>query len=331
MAAQRQEGLRQVILCQAPFAGRDAFRYILGVIRDHDLLRFSSVASVINQLFGLMWDSVSQRVLRHTIDMVITYLDDPAARRDAVGTSSDTPPDDQYLALWTEATEDACAAIERARPLLSHDQPERRYVAVHLIALTTLTDHNAGLLTSMLDDPDPRIAARVLMGIGAFGRDDERSRARFDAILRLLSRAPAKTATMPPIVWPWAVHKLDRRAVADALIFACDEDIAGLLPHIPDMSPSVRAMAPPHDRPGAPRLVDVHRPTPKVRCAGRVQAARARIARRCEPRRPSRGLRGDEPADPASRRGRAPRPASRKKAGRPAQALHREAAQAHRR
>lgn len=242
LAAQRQEGLRQVILCQAPFAGRDAFRYILGVIRDHDLLRFSSVASVINQLFGLMWDSVSQRVLRHTIDMVITYLDDPAARRDAVGTSSDTPPDDQYLALWTEATEDACAAIERARPLLSHDQPERRYVAVHLIALTTLTDHNAGLLTSMLDDPDPRIAARVLMGIGAFGRDDERSRARFDAILRLLSRAPAKTATMPPIVWPWAVHKLDRRAVADALIFACDEDIAGLLPHIPDMSPSVRAM-----------------------------------------------------------------------------------------
>ena len=63
LAAQRQEGLRQSILQNADMAHPQAFQRLLRIVLDKDLIRFSSVARAINGWFGLLWDSVSAKVL----------------------------------------------------------------------------------------------------------------------------------------------------------------------------------------------------------------------------------------------------------------------------
>src|SRR5205823_8885834 len=80
LAAQRQEGLRQVILETVDEAHPQAFRRMLRLIRDHDLARFSSVVRSVNVWFGFMWDSVSAGVVNKAVDKAITFLDDPKAR-----------------------------------------------------------------------------------------------------------------------------------------------------------------------------------------------------------------------------------------------------------
>jgi len=81
IAAQRQEGLRQVILETVDEAHPTAYLRMLRLIRDQELARFSAVVRAVNVWFGLNWDSVSVKVVNTTIDRVIGFLEDPSGLR----------------------------------------------------------------------------------------------------------------------------------------------------------------------------------------------------------------------------------------------------------
>ena len=64
LAAQRQEGLRQVILESIDFSHPDAFRRMLRVIDENNLVRFSATVRAANVWLGLQLDSSSARIHR---------------------------------------------------------------------------------------------------------------------------------------------------------------------------------------------------------------------------------------------------------------------------
>ncbi|MEZ6235179.1 MAG: DUF5724 domain-containing protein [Phycisphaerales bacterium] len=245
LGAQRQEGLRQTILESIDDAHPDAFRRMLRADARPRLAPLSAAARAIDVWFGFQWDSASQGVLRETLDHAIAFLDDPDARRAAVAPTSDTKPDVQFLALWAEATEDVVSALDLAAPLLAHDDPERRYIALHMFAQAGIDGAQFRGASRLLDDPDLRVAAAAFEMVGpgyhavplpaGFEQFD-----RFAAFERLLARVPSK-ATLESIVWPWAVRKLDPQAIADALGAVTGENVARAFPYFSKMSPYGRA------------------------------------------------------------------------------------------
>src|SRR5262249_32802431 len=130
LAAQRQEGLRQVILESIDEAHPQAFRRLLRLILDHNLIRFSATVRAVDVWFGLRWDSVSPGVIKKALEMVVTFLDDPASRSEALKKDKGEP---LYLALWTLGFEDALAAVPHAAALLKDPAVERRFLAVHFL------------------------------------------------------------------------------------------------------------------------------------------------------------------------------------------------------
>lgn len=216
LAAKRQEGLRKSILEAVDEANPGAFRYMLGVIKEHDLGRFSSTARAFDVWLGFQWVGGLTQTVHDGVTRLIAFFDDESARNTAI---EEGEPEDAYLALWATAFQDAEAALALAAPMLDHEEPERRFVALQILEWLQLFPDTLDLVARRLmsgkEDDD-----RVQMAIASFFADlryESVSDELFEATGRWLHALPARPKKLDPIVWPWARFELDRRHVANAL------------------------------------------------------------------------------------------------------------------
>ncbi len=217
IAAQRQEGLRQAILETVDEAHPEAFRRMVDLVLDKDLIRFSSVVRAVDVWFGLELDVLSPAKVKKAYRDVANFLKDPKLRKAALA------GDDlgsAYLALMTSAFEDIGDAISLAAKLTKDKvSVDRRLLGIHFLE-SLQTDAAIPHLVPLVDDPDPTVASFALSATR--DRDDNKVMAAapniFESIERLVNRMPAK---MPMIEIPGANvsnSALDRDDAAGLLI-----------------------------------------------------------------------------------------------------------------
>ena len=226
LAAQRQEGLRQVILETIDETHPGAFRRMLRLILDQNLVRFASVVRAIDVWFGLQWETLTPAVLKRTVAQALQFLEDPAARDEAL---TNATGETFHLALWSVAFDDAHAAIPLAAAVHADPNLERRFVAVHLLNELQL-DAAKAALPAFLEDEDLHVACRTALGCA-------NAPELFDTFVALMGRMPAKATTLPALVWPWAATGANRSSVADRLAGCLGKrPPTSLLPHLAMMS-----------------------------------------------------------------------------------------------
>jgi hypothetical protein len=239
LAAQREEGLRQVILETVDESHPQAFRRMLKLILDHNLSRFSATVRAFDVWLGYQWDAVSAGVTNKTIEKMLLYLEDAAAR-DAALKGKDS--EQAYLALWSCAFDDAVGVVPPATELLKHSNPEHRFVAAHLLAQLGLLMSQRNLLP-VLEDADLRVTARALQ-VFQHGADPRVKKADlFERLEKLLPRYPDNPEKLKPTVWPWTVCEVSKELVADALPHNLGErPPTRLIPHLQCMGTGSRAL-----------------------------------------------------------------------------------------
>jgi HEAT repeat protein len=231
LAAQRQEGLRQVILEAMDLANPDAFRRLLSTIVDNGLTRFSATVRALDVWLGLGL-MADQRAADRCISGVIRYLDDEPARVAGIATGT---AEEAYLAMWATAYADAPPLVATAAAILHDTDVERRYAAVHILTQMGLTTANHAVVAA-LDDPDVRVAARSMIHIASSQPGRGFPEDTFERIERFLSRMPGKRMELRPILWPWTGGALKREDVAHALLtHRGDRSPARLIPHLSSM------------------------------------------------------------------------------------------------
>lgn len=232
LAAQRDEGLRQVILETVDQAHPHAFRRLLRLILGHDLTRFHATVRAADVWFGFGWTMEDVRAVRNAISAVLSLLDDPAQRRDAIARGN---PQETYFALWVTAFEDAVGAISVATPALADGLPERRFAAVHLLGQLNLPEAQATLLP-LLDDPDLRVALcafRCEASVASMYAYND----LFERLERLLGRIDGKEKMLKSGVWPWLEVSADPQSIIHAMIESLGErDPMCLITYVPLMS-----------------------------------------------------------------------------------------------
>lgn len=233
LAAQRQEGLRQLILEMVDVAHPQAFRRMVHLITEQNLTRFSSVVRALDVWLGLGWVSADSRAVQKTMVVLDTLLQDETAHT-AVLQNND--PEQVYLALWVKAFENAETAVPSATAFLSHPQTELRFVATYLLAQLALPEADAALLPMLLDD-DLRVAATALSRL-QFAEHPH----LFETLETALPRFPKSKKTLSPLVWPWLELTAEQRTVAHALVKTLGErPLSHLLPYLPLMDVWQRA------------------------------------------------------------------------------------------
>jgi HEAT repeat protein len=240
LAAQREEGLRQVILESIDEAHPQAFRRFLHLILDHNLSRFSAAIRAFDVWFGLALETVSQKTISDILAQVLSYLENPLAREQAIrlGTAQQA-----YYALWAASFEDVMVALPLAISLRQSPSVEHRFAATHLLAQMDLVGSFNELLNA-LDDPDLRVAARAVVPLTSpeYKRSLLEQSDLFERLEHLLARLPHKENTLQSIVWDWLVLKIDKDDLASLLIQSHgSRPMNRLIPYLPIMKPYDRA------------------------------------------------------------------------------------------
>lgn len=217
LAAQRQEGLRQAILETVDEAHPEAFRRMVNLVLDKDLVRFSSVVRAVDVWFGFNFDVLSPAKVKQALRDVANFLKDPKLRKAALAGDDLNAA---FVALMVAAFDDINDSITLAVKLTKDKSSiNRRLLGVHFLE-TLNTDNTIPHLLPLVDDPEPKVAAFALSAIR--GRDDDKVLAAapniFESIERLVNRMPAK---IPMIEIPGANignTALDRDDAAGLLI-----------------------------------------------------------------------------------------------------------------
>ncbi|MEM7624019.1 MAG: DUF5724 domain-containing protein [Planctomycetota bacterium] len=238
LAAQRQEGLRQAILEAIDLAHPDAYRRMLRLILEHNLVRFASVVRAADVWFALRWDSASAKVIKTAIERALRYLDDAEARALAL---KGTDPEEAFMALWAIAFEDATRAVPAAARLLEHDKVDMRFTGGWLLMLLGLNRAHDALRRS-LDDEDLRLVNLGLSSSATLIAADELKEPMFAKLVEIVGRLPAKVTKLKPLLWPWLEFTIERSEAADLLpLVATEEDWPRVIDHVSAMSPNGRA------------------------------------------------------------------------------------------
>ena len=129
LAARLQEGLRQSI-CESMDCGREeAFNYLLKVVLDNNLMRFSSVVRAAATWIGLGASySEIQRINNKQLALLHLYMNNEDERKKALTTSEDAM--EIYMALWVKGAHDAKDSFAEAKEVLKSGTAHQMLVAM---------------------------------------------------------------------------------------------------------------------------------------------------------------------------------------------------------
>jgi hypothetical protein len=100
LAARLQEGLRQSIVESMDEGTMEATLYLLNIIIEHDLIRYSSVLRALDVWTGMTLEAVNKRVAQKCIDFLYQSLTDHTVRNQGIFSNE---VDQIYISLWATA------------------------------------------------------------------------------------------------------------------------------------------------------------------------------------------------------------------------------------
>ncbi len=127
LAAQRQEGLRQTILEALDETSIGALQYMVHVILEHKLTRFSSVVRAIDTWTGLGWDAEKESVVKNIVSLADTYFSNPEQIPAAIKSKNNN---EVYMALWAQAVWDVEKTVPYLHQLFDKGNTEKKCLAV---------------------------------------------------------------------------------------------------------------------------------------------------------------------------------------------------------
>ena len=138
LAAQLQEGLRQMILESLDGTSLASLQHFIGVILQHNLTRFSSVVRAVDVWFGFGWEAPQKSVINRILELAQTFLSDRAATEKAVSSKDNV---ERFVALWAVGVRSVQQALSLAVKAIQDPQTshEGRIVTLYFVQQTQIT------------------------------------------------------------------------------------------------------------------------------------------------------------------------------------------------
>ena len=138
LAAQLQEGLRQMILESLDETSLVSLQHFIGVILGHNLTRFSSVVRAVDVWFGFGWEAPQQSVIKRTLELSQTFLSDRVAAEKALNSKDNI---ERYVSLWAVGVRSVQQALDLAVKAIQDPQTSHEgcIVTLYFVQQTQIT------------------------------------------------------------------------------------------------------------------------------------------------------------------------------------------------
>ena len=246
LAARLQEGLRQAICENADVGTVEAFKVILKVIADNDMIRFSSVKRAIGTWTGLLLaDSpAADRITAKTLKLMVECIDDEAAREKYLFSEDSM---EIYISLWTYGLYEMKTAAEKVKMLSEsgthHQLLTAGYFAANIedvnngneMAKHVIFAHNEpdilavfmpyfmngwrGGYTVMWDSDGGRQMdlKNGLLYLSYWYKDEAEAEKMYERLWEIYNIIPKKSLTFSPCIFPWYGVELTKSMIAERL------------------------------------------------------------------------------------------------------------------
>lgn len=232
LAAQREEGLRQAIVEYIDLAHPTAFRRMVQLIVEHNLVRFNSIVRAVDVWFDFGFTVEDTGSVRRILSEFNTFLQDQTACAAAL---SGDDPQGIYLALCAQGFQDIDPVVPQAARLCQHDKREIRFMASRFLSRVRESAADEVLLP-IVADPDLHLAVTALEGFNG--------RVYHPALFAQLETAvphfPPQPKTLPALVWPWLTPKVDRSQIGRLMVQTGIRPSERLLPYLSIMDSVTR-------------------------------------------------------------------------------------------
>lgn len=238
MAAQLQEGLRQAI-CETCDSGCvEAFRYMISVIAENNLIRFSSVKRAVGTWTGLLAEGCKDldRISGKTLELILQYLDNDVAAKEALETDDAM---NIFLALWAKSVINAHDVIDPILTISANGTHQQVMTAAYFTRELFADEYKSEIAKAiLLDHPDEtdvtalvlsfvikkNIYAKAILEKGAetllletfTGREEAEK--IYSVLLELLGGMSKKSIKFSPCVFPWNEEEITKGDIIRVLI-----------------------------------------------------------------------------------------------------------------
>jgi hypothetical protein len=164
LAARLQEGLRQVIVECMDEGSREGFLYILKIILEHDLIRFSSVVRALDVWTGLGIAAQKPAVVKKCLEAGYRCLTESGYASECLQSNDAMLI---FMGLWSIAFDDIMMTENNITPLLSAPEKYKRMAALYFLSQTQFPSYQYRLAVPLLDDPDYEVKCWALHNLFA--------------------------------------------------------------------------------------------------------------------------------------------------------------------
>jgi len=249
LAAQRQEGLRQTVLEALDETSIGALQYMIRVIIDNKLTRFSSVVRSIDTWTGLGWESEKETTVRNIINLASGYFSNPETIPAGIQSKNNN---EVYMALWVQGVFDVEKTFPYLNELLEKGSVEKKSLALKFAGETNDPYIEMPLYFKALDDENLQVLAFALPRMNALLDANAKSKYYienadypnfFDKVYHLAQTLTVKEKTFEGKVFSWLNIKFDKDslyAAAINLVGDNNERLDRILSHFESFSLALR-------------------------------------------------------------------------------------------
>lgn len=249
LAAQRQEGLRQTILEALDETSIGALQYMIKVIADHKLSRFSSVIRAIDTWTGLGWEAEKETTIRSIIELSDQYFSDPELIKTGILSKNNH---EVYMALWVQGVLNVEKTVPHLHSLIEKGSLEKQSLALKFagetgdpyiempLYLKAINNGNLQLLAFAL----PRMEALLMANVDSkYYINHPDCQDLFDKIYRLSQSIEKKDQIFEGKVFSWLSAKFEKDSLFACLIYLVgdnDERLQIVLQHFDTLAIKLR-------------------------------------------------------------------------------------------
>jgi len=283
LAAKLQEGLRQTIVEKMDEGSKEGFLYILKIILDHDLARFSSVVRALDVWTGLGIAAQKPAVIKKCLETAYRCLTEEAYIDECL-TSSDALH--IFMGLWALAFEEVGSIESWLKHLVSAPEKYKRMVALYFLRQTKSPLLQHGLAAPLLDDPEEEVKCWVLgnlfpdVGLRSLSPEYKGGLVKynkiesivsreqlFDKLKNMLDNLPRKGLVFSESLFPWCQIGASSDDIIGKMLLtlaeAPDDKVDLMLDYRDKMSPDTRRefihafLKPPHTKKQKKAIVEL--------------------------------------------------------------------------
>ncbi len=222
LAAQKQEGLRQTIFEALDETSIGALKYMIRVIIDHNLARFSSVVRAVDVWVGLGWESERENTVRSFLEKASYYLENEHEIPKGVYSENNA---DSYMALWAQGVYDVEKTLPFLNDLIRTGNAQKRTLAVLFADQTANYKIRMPVFISVLGDPELQplgaAAASIYHTVQIGANDQYYNRYYphlFDMLHTTFKRVTTKEKTFESFIFSWMKIHFERRNLLKSMV-----------------------------------------------------------------------------------------------------------------